>query len=94
MNPIKQMCTDEPGKPHVLQGNIAFAVGCVSKCINVLGDSTGKSANVVMLGALSALEPFNSIPREIWLQTLKNVSPKPAIWNSNFAAFNAGAKLV
>ncbi len=59
-----------------------------------LGDSTGKSANVVMLGALSALEPFNTIPREVWLQALKNVSPKPGIWNSNFAAFNAGAKLV
>lgn len=59
-----------------------------------LGDTSGRSANVVMLGALSALEPFRSIPKEIWLQALKNVSPKPGIWNSNFAAFNAGINLI
>lgn len=59
-----------------------------------LGDASGRSANVVMLGALSALEPFNTITREIWLQALKNVSPKPAIWNTNYAAFNAGVNLV
>ncbi|THB77898.1 MAG: pyruvate ferredoxin oxidoreductase [Desulfobacteraceae bacterium] len=59
-----------------------------------LGDMTGKSANAVMLGALSALPPFNRIPREIWLCALKNISPKPEIWRSNHAAFNAGIDLV
>ncbi len=59
-----------------------------------LGDSTGKTANVVMLGALSTLAPFNTVPKEVWLKALKNVSPKPAIWDSNFAAFNAGVGLV
>ncbi|WP_300465070.1 2-oxoacid:acceptor oxidoreductase family protein [Desulfobacula sp.] len=57
-------------------------------------DDAGRSANVVMLGALSALEPFRTIPKEIWLQALKNISPKPAIWNSNYAAFNAGITLI
>lgn len=59
-----------------------------------LGDISGRSANVVMLGALSALKPFNSIPKALWLQALKNISPKPAIWSSNFAAFNAGESLI
>jgi len=59
-----------------------------------LGDATGRSANVVMLGALSALAPFSTIPKDIWLTALKNISPKPAIWNSNYAAFNAGTQLI
>ena len=59
-----------------------------------LGDTSGRSANVVMLGALSALDPFNAVPSQMWLAALKNVSPKPAVWNMNYAAFNAGTKLV
>ena len=58
-----------------------------------LGDASGRSANVVMLGALSTLAPFHTIPTEVWLNALKNVSPKPAIWNANHAAFMAGRNL-
>ena len=53
----------------------------------------GRSANVVMIGVLSTLAPFDSFPIEYWLQALKNVSPKPAIWQANYAAFLAGRKL-
>ncbi len=59
-----------------------------------LGDTSGRSANVVMLGALSALDPFNAVPTQMWLAALKKVSPKPAVWDMNYAAFNAGTKLV
>ncbi len=59
-----------------------------------LGDSSGRSANVVMMGALSRLAPFSDFPDELWLQALKSVSPKPAIWTANYAAFNAGKKLI
>ncbi len=59
-----------------------------------LGDSSGRSANVVMMGALSRLAPFGDFPEELWLQALKNVSPKPAIWSANYAAFNAGKELI
>lgn len=55
-----------------------------------LGDPTGRSANVVMIGVLSTLAPFDSFPTEYWLQALKNVSPKPAVWQANYAAFLAG----
>lgn len=58
-----------------------------------LGDPTGRSANVVMIGVLSTLAPLDSFPVEYWLQALKNVSPKPAVWQANYAAFLAGQKL-
>lgn len=58
-----------------------------------LGDSTGRCANVVMIGVLSTVAPFDSFAEEYWLQALKNVSPKPAIWQTNYAAFLAGRKL-
>jgi len=58
-----------------------------------LGDPTGRSANVVMMGVLSTLAPFDSFPTEYWLKALKNVSPKPAIWQGNYAAFLAGREL-
>ncbi|WP_290923719.1 2-oxoacid:acceptor oxidoreductase family protein [Halodesulfovibrio sp.] len=58
-----------------------------------LGDPSGRIANVVMMGALSTLAPFNEFPKELWWQALKNVSPKPAIWTANHAAFNAGRAL-
>lgn len=58
-----------------------------------LGDPTGRSANVVMIGVLSTVAPFDSFPNEYWLQALKNVSPKPAIWQANYAAFLAGKQL-
>lgn len=58
-----------------------------------LGDATGRSANVVMIGVLSRVAPFDSFPEEYWLQALKNVSPKPAVWQANYAAFLAGREL-
>ncbi len=58
-----------------------------------LGDPTGRSANVVMIGVLSTVAPFDSFPEAYWLQALKNVSPKPGIWQANHAAFLAGRKL-
>ncbi len=59
-----------------------------------LGDARGRCANVVMLGALSKVAPFDAFPVEVWLQALKNVSPKPAIWTLNHAAFLQGRTLV
>ncbi len=58
-----------------------------------LGDPRGKCANVVMLGVLSKLAPFNEIPKEIWLQAIKNLSKKQPIWDLNYAAFEAGYNL-
>ena len=85
-----------PGDEVILQHLEGFEMIRVNvlKTSIELGDNSGRSANVVMLGALSGLPPFNVIPKGIWLNALKHVSPKPAIWDSNYAAFNAGIRLV
>jgi indolepyruvate ferredoxin oxidoreductase alpha subunit len=55
-----------------------------------LGDSTGRIANVIMMGVLSSLSPFDRFPVDLWWKALQKVNPKPAVWAANFAAFNAG----
>ena len=57
-----------------------------------LGDTTGRIANVVMMGALSRIAPFANIPETLWLEALKGVTPPPA-WPGNYAAFVAGRKI-
>lgn len=55
-----------------------------------LGDRSGRTANVVMMGILSTLPLFNTFPSEMWLAALKKANSKPAVWASNYAAFNTG----
>ena len=55
-----------------------------------LGDPTGRVANVVMMGVLSTLKPFDAFPESVWLSALQKINPKPAVWASNYAAFKAG----
>ncbi|MBU2509858.1 2-oxoacid:acceptor oxidoreductase family protein [bacterium] len=76
-----------------LEGYNVITLDVLKQAIS-LGDNSGRSANVVMVGALSAVEPFNSIPRDLWLQAVKNVSSKPTIWDGNYAAFMAGVELI
>jgi len=59
-----------------------------------MGDTAGRVANVVMLGALSQLAPFNTIPEGLWATALKEVSPHPAVWAANYRAFEEGRKLL
>jgi len=58
-----------------------------------LGDKTGRSANVVMMGVLSNVEPFSTLPAELWLKALQSVSPTPGIWAANYKAFTAGREI-
>ncbi len=58
-----------------------------------IGDPTGRIANVVLMGALSKLAPFDNFPVNVWLQALAKVSPNPQIWAGNYAAFQAGREL-
>lgn len=57
-----------------------------------LGDISGKTANVVVLGLLSTIKPFNNIPEEIWLSALMAVSPNDFIKATNKLSFEAGRK--
>ncbi len=88
---------DQYPKPEDIQraveGYRVVEVDALGKAIEI-GDTTGRSANVVMIGTLSKLSPFDRFPVELWLQAIKNVSPKPAIWAANYAAFSAGRDLV
>ncbi len=57
------------------------------------GDRGARTANVVMLGLLSTIEPFNLIPRETWLSALMSISPTDFIKAANQASFKAGREL-
>ena len=76
----------------LLEGYNVIELDILSEAIK-LGDTTGKSANVVMLGALSTCEPFNTLPEELWLSALKKVTPE-RMWAGNYAAFMAGKSLM
>jgi indolepyruvate ferredoxin oxidoreductase alpha subunit len=55
-----------------------------------LGDPTGRIANVILLGILSTLEPFDRFPVHLWWRALRQVDARPAVWAANYAAFNTG----
>ena len=59
-----------------------------------LGDTSGRVANVVMMGALSTLAPYDRLPASLWLQALKDVTPAPHLWAANYRAFTAGRELM
>gem|GEM_PF-79873 len=63
-----------------------------AKIAHDLGDKTGKTTNVVVLGRLSTIAPFNIIPRDTWLSALMSVSPDDFIKSANQRAFDAGRK--
>lgn len=68
-------------------------INAVEKAIS-LGDKSGKSANVVVLGLLSQQLPFNKIPEEIWLSALMELSPNDKIKLTNQIAFKGGREYV
>ncbi|MDH3454798.1 MAG: hypothetical protein OEL80_06585, partial [Desulfuromonadales bacterium] len=56
-----------------------------------LNDKTGRTANVVVLGLLSSVAPFDQIPEQIWLNSLMSHSPSDSIKSANRIAFKGGA---
>jgi indolepyruvate ferredoxin oxidoreductase alpha subunit len=61
-----------------------------SKMSYDLGDKASRTANVIVLGLLSTIEPFNKIPEEIWLSALMSISPSDSIKSANQIAFKCG----
>lgn len=57
-----------------------------------LGDPKGRCANVAMLGVLSTLPPFDVVPEAVWLQALKGISRKPALWDLNHGGFHGRSR--
>ena len=55
-----------------------------------IGDKAGRSANAVVLGLLSTIEPFDAIPLETWISALMAVSRKDLEKSLNYKALKAG----
>ena len=55
-----------------------------------IGDKSGWTGNVVVIGLLSTIEPFNAIPEAIWLEALMSVSPNDFTKSANALAFGKG----
>lgn len=75
-----------------LEGYRVVAVDVLGKALE-LGDRAGRTANVVMMGVLSTLAPFDRFPAELWLQALKKANSRPGVWAANYAAFNCGREI-
>jgi indolepyruvate ferredoxin oxidoreductase alpha subunit len=86
--PEDQYPTDEQIHACLSQYHVV-EVDVLGKALE-LGDRTGRTANVVMMGILSVLPPFDSFPPEMWLAALKKANSKPIVWAANYVAFNAG----
>ena len=55
-----------------------------------LGDRSGRTANVVMMGILSTLHPFDAFPPELWLQALRKANP--AVMGGQLCRFSGRAR--
>ncbi|NMB54791.1 MAG: pyruvate ferredoxin oxidoreductase [Leptolinea sp.] len=75
-----------------LKGYRTLLVNVLGKALE-LGDQSGRIANVVMMGVLSTLTPFDRFPEAVWRQALRQVNAKSSIWAANVAAFRAGREL-
>lgn len=76
---------------NMLKGYNVISVDA-NKIAYELGDTNGKTANVVVLGLLSTIVPFNSIPEKVWLSALMSISPSDFIKAANKLSFEAGRK--
>ncbi len=59
-----------------------------------MNDKRGMTANVVIVGLLSTIDPFNQIPSEIWQKAIVELSPTDLIKSMNLAAFDQGRKCI
>ncbi|MFH1936504.1 MAG: 2-oxoacid:acceptor oxidoreductase family protein, partial [Bacteroidota bacterium] len=57
-----------------------------------MGDTSGRSANVLILGILSTIKPFKIIPEQIWTDALSSISTNETDRSLNIQAFDKGRK--
>ncbi|MFA7116654.1 MAG: 2-oxoacid:acceptor oxidoreductase family protein [Bacteroidales bacterium] len=60
------------------------------KLAESIGDKSGKSANVIVLGLLSIQPPFDKIPMGLWIDALDSLSPNEVFRDINRKAFVIG----
>ena len=73
----------------VLQGYEVIKIDA-NKLAYEIGDKSGRRANVMVIGLLSTIKPFNYIPEQIWLSALMSVSPNDMAKAGNSLAFKKG----
>jgi indolepyruvate ferredoxin oxidoreductase alpha subunit len=55
-----------------------------------IGDTQGRTTNVVALGVLSTIAPFSTLPVGLWQRALLRASPGEMVQRANLAAFTRG----
>lgn len=90
--PINAKMEDYPKLDDIEQALKDFSVIKVDagRLVNDMGDLFGRSANVLVLGILSSIQPFALIPEQVWIDALSSVSANEAIQSQNIAAFEKG----
>jgi len=90
--PINARKEDYPDLQEIKKSLSAFDIVTIdaNRLAIDLGDQTGRSANVVVLGLLSTTAPFDLIPESTWLAGLDAVTSDPRIRSANRLAFQAG----
>lgn len=74
---------------EILQGYKLIRIDAESVAKS-FGDEQGKTSNVIVLGMLSKIDPFDKIPAGVWVKALKKLSPNENIFKANITAFNGG----
>ena len=92
--PINTKKEDYPKLAEIEKALEGFTVIQVdaSQLVLELGDPFGKSANVLILGILSTIKPFNVIPEQIWADALSSISANETNRSLNLLAFDKGRK--
>ncbi|NIM18721.1 MAG: pyruvate ferredoxin oxidoreductase [Candidatus Latescibacteria bacterium] len=87
---VKREDYPDPNKIEKALENYNLIKVDANKMAYDLGDESGRIANVIVIGLLSTIEPFDNIPEEIWLSALMSVSPTDFIKSANQTAFKSG----
>ncbi|MDP7484006.1 MAG: 2-oxoacid:acceptor oxidoreductase family protein [Candidatus Marinimicrobia bacterium] len=94
--PVTAEKEDYPPENEIIQalGDYKVIQIDANELAEELGDEVGRTANVVVLGLLSAIEPFSQIPDEIWQNTILSLSPSDHWKAMNITAYNKGRDFV
>ncbi|TSA24431.1 MAG: pyruvate ferredoxin oxidoreductase [Bacteroidetes bacterium] len=92
--PVNMKKEDYPKLAEIEKALEGFTVIQVNASQQVLelGDPFGRSANVLILGILSTIKPFDTIPEQIWTEALSSISTNETIRSLNLLAFDRGRK--
>ncbi|MFQ6677570.1 MAG: 2-oxoacid:acceptor oxidoreductase family protein [Fidelibacterota bacterium] len=89
INAHKEEYPDIESIRKVLDGYKIISVDANQIAID-MNDKRAMTANVIIVGLLSTIEPFNHIPSEIWQAAILELSPNNLIKSMNLTAYSKG----